>query len=94
MGKLTKDQIAEIKILVVNGTPKTELARRFGVSVTTIRYHLGTSWSVTHKNENREYIKNYMRNRYQTDPEFRKRICATNMRYSNRRKEREKMMVK
>ena len=88
MGKLTKDQIAEIKILNLNGATVLELASRFNVSKTTIIYHLDRSWGKTHKEENKAYQRGYMRNRYQNDAEFRQRIKDTNNRCAKRRRER------
>jgi WhiB family redox-sensing transcriptional regulator len=37
--KLTKDQISELKQMIADGLPRTEIAEAFGVGVGTVAYH-------------------------------------------------------
>ena len=93
MHKLTKDQVAEIKILHLNGEKIYALAKRFGVSTTSIRYHIGTSWSVTHKEKNKLYMRDYMKRRYHEEPEFKKRVCDCNVKCARKRRLAEKAII-
>jgi len=87
--KLTKEQIQEIKNIRENGESLREIALKFKVSPTTIRYHLNkenlkknykkwyNSLSKEKKKEifktNNQVARDYRRNRYHSDEEYRKK---------------------
>ena len=87
MNKLTKEQIEEIRIKYSHGLTLKQLAEEYGVSHSTISYHIDKD---KHKEKYKRYwinmpiekrkiafdrIKNYQReyrrNRYQNDEEYR-----------------------
>jgi hypothetical protein len=45
----------------------------------------GKTWNQKNPERNKEYMKNYIKNRYHTDPEFRQKHKDSAIRYQNRK---------
>jgi len=101
--KISDDDKIEIKSLKKQGWTYKRLAEKFGVSITTISYHLNPAVKVgtiegvrrrralkkhtyRDKEKRREYMKQYMKERYHDDPEFRERIKEYHRRYNVRKR--------
>ncbi|MEM3091495.1 MAG: helix-turn-helix domain-containing protein [Candidatus Pacearchaeota archaeon] len=98
MAKLTKEQIEEIKRLKESGKSIKELAELFGVSEITIKWHVDEDfrrkWMEYQNNyrkreklwlreSNRKYQREYHRNRYHSDKEFREKQIMYSKEYQN-----------
>ena len=89
MNKLNQTQIQEIKQSSEAGKTTRELAIEFNVSHSTIAYHLNKTvilanqkkwWNKLSKerkkvyyDKRKEYLRNYMNNKYKTDEAFREK---------------------
>ena len=89
MNKLTKEQIKEIKESSEVGKTTRELAIEFNVSHSTIAYHLNKEvilnnqkkwWNKLSKerkkvyyDKRKDYLRNYMKEKYNSDPEYREK---------------------
>ncbi len=108
MNKLTPNQIKEIKEQSEKTT--RELAIEFNVSHSAIAYHLNKEVVLANQkkwwnnlsperkkiyyDKRKPYMKNYMKNKYQTDPEYReKKKEEQRNRYKNKN-EKENTMSK
>jgi transposase len=87
----------EMRRLLEEGLSYSEIARRFGVTLSTVQYHLDASyrnralkkaksfWKHRRSRQYGEYQRDYMRERYRDDPEFRERFKEYVRRYRKRR---------
>ena len=100
---LSTEDIAHMKDLRQSGASQMEIARKFGVSLTTIRYHLIADVAADLKERGKEYskelfidpakkaaylekMKKYAKEKYANDPEWKKRIRASNKKWLDKKK--------
>ena len=69
--KLKKNKINKILTLRATGLNYSEISRKLKINLSSVRYYCDPKV--------KEYNKNYMKNRYKTDPEFRKRVIEKNV---------------
>jgi len=97
--RMTPEIKTEIKILREQDWTWKEIAEKVGFTVSTIRYHMvpGIREKVTKRNceyyqrnkdklrdSRKNYIREYMRERYNDDPEFKERILKHMRNYRQR----------
>lgn len=92
-GKITEQQMKEMRKLRKEGLTYCAIAKIFGVSNTTVRYHTSDSEKKRRQDYSREfnlirykegkqkpsskeYRQQYMKDRYNNDEEFRKRMIG------------------
>lgn len=77
MNKLTEKQIKEIRERKAKGESSYKLAEEFNVAQSTICYHVDKTSKkrVSYRNR-KEYQKQYFKNRYKENEEFRERHKA------------------
>jgi len=56
--KLTNKEIYEIKRMYKRGKPISDIASRFGVAVSTIKYHLFEDYKKEHNQRRKDYVNN------------------------------------
>jgi len=71
--KLTEEQKKSLIKLSACGVTNYSLAKKFGISLTTVKYHIDNNYKIKCQN-------NYKR-KYKEDPEFRKRILSSILKY-------------
>jgi len=93
-GKYTQKEIAEIfgiaqstVLYYVNDKYRKKTIERVK-KYSHEKYKKGMAWTQTHKEDYRNYIRNYMFNRYHTDKEFRKKMIESNKKVSKRWREK------
>ncbi len=87
--KIRPEDVVTMKNLRANGATFKKIAETFGVSMSVAQYHLCPEYKASslaraikaHKNRvpkkrNPEYIKNYIKDRYQNDEIFRKNFIS------------------
>jgi len=84
--KVTPGMVEEMRRMRERGATYAEIAERFGLRPSTVQYHLSPRYRMQAKERarryrgtkdrerKRAYMREYMRERYRSDPEFRARI--------------------
>ena len=100
--KITPEMKEEIRVLHDQGIKKKDIAKKYGVTPTTIGYHLSKeikkkrlesvkeyqkNLTPKQKEERKSYYRDYMKHRYNTDEKFRERIINNTKRYQKRKQE-------
>lgn len=101
--KITPAEVEEMKALRAFGWKYSKIGKKFDLDSHSVRYWVDDEYhekcimrakarkrgslSEEQKEKRREYIRNYIKSRYNEDPEFRERFLKHSKKWQNKKKE-------